>query len=100
MKLFLKVANCSQVNPEGCLEELFRKCPRLEEVDLRQVKSVSNRTLLVLTEYCSHLRELYIEGCTLVTMTTLVKMHLERGVNIDIELLENSNTGARTPGQI
>lgn len=99
--LFLQVANCLQVSPEGCLEELFRKCPELEVVDLRHVKSVSDRTLLVLTEYCRHLRQLYVQGCTHVAMATLLKIHSERGVKIDIELLESSNNDAtRTPGQI
>ena len=71
----------------------------LEVVDLRQTKSVTNRTLLVLTEYCSRLQQLLVKGCTLITMALLVKIHCERGVNIDIELLD-IDAGTKIPGQI
>jgi len=46
-----------------CLAEVFRKCPHLEVVDLREVISVDNRTLLVMLEYCGSLRHVLVRGC-------------------------------------
>ena len=73
----------------------------LEVVDLRQTKSVNNRTLLVLMEYCKHLKQVFLEGCVLVTVTpSLVKLSKERQVSVDLELQTDSDLSAKTPGQI
>lgn len=86
MNLFLlwQVAYCHRISSEGCIEELFRNSPLLEVVDLRYVETVCDRTLLFLTEYCTNLKQLYIKGCPLVTMESLVRLHDEKGVQIDV----------------
>lgn len=86
------------MSSEGCLEEMFRKCPLLEEVDLRQVGSVRDRTLLVLTEYCRHLKRLCVEGCW-VTEEALGRLR-NRGVDIDVPLRTSRNRSKKIPGQI
>lgn len=59
------------MSSECCLEEVFRKCPLLEVVDMREVTTVTNRSLLVLLEYCSKLRQVLVQGCSQVALQTL-----------------------------
>ena len=65
------------------LEEVFKNCPNLEWVDVRYVGLVSDRTLLVLREYCCKLKHLFVEGCTKVTENTLTPLR-KFGINVDI----------------
>ena len=100
--LFLsqQVAYSQRISSEGCLEELFRKCPRLKEVDLRHVQSVRDRTLLVLTEYCRHLKKVLVEGCHQISMESLMRLQ-DRGVILDVVLHRASQSNSRKiPGQI
>lgn len=99
---FWQINNCSHVSSEGCLEELFRKCPLLEVVDLRDVKTVTNRTLLVMTEYCSHLKRVLVKGCPLVTMEPIIKLE-RNGVCLDVPSIVYrtcSSASRLVPGQI
>lgn len=71
-------------------------------VDLRNVKTVSNRTLLVLAEYCRALKQIFVKGCPLA-MEPLTKLH-KHGVNIDIVSTDRDvliiSRGMKFPGQI
>ena len=87
------------MDPEGVLEELFRKCPSLEVVDLRHVRSVQNRTLMVLVEYCRHLKHIYLEGCNLLNQATKSKI-VKRGITIDVQVQDSLNEPFKFVGQI
>lgn len=98
---FYQVSNCHHVSSEGFLEEVFRRSPLLETVDLSAVKTISSRTLMVLTEYCRHLKQLSVGGCPLVTMETLVKLGYEQGVRIDVPIFRtNEIKNIKILGQI
>lgn len=81
------------------MEELFRKCPLLEVVDLRNVKTVSNRTLLVLAEYCRSLKQIFVKGCPLVDMEPLAKLR-KHGISVDVIVSTDVSRGMKLPGQI
>lgn len=83
------------------MEELFRKCPLLEVVDLCDVKTVTNRTLLVMTEYCSHLKRVSVKRCPLVTIEPIMKLE-RNGISLDVPSIDRICLGASklVPGQI
>ena len=72
------------MSSECCLEEVFRKCPHLEVVDLCGVQTVTNRTIFVLLEYCSKLRHLFLLGCHQVDSESLLCAE-SHGVAVDIK---------------
>lgn len=82
---------------------MFRKCPLLEVVDVRGVRTVTNRTIFVLAEYCRKLKTLLVKSCPNVTMDTLA-MLCEKldNVRIDVPILntKTQRSSARVLGQI
>lgn len=70
----------------------------MEVIDLRAVKTVNDRTLKVLVEYCGRMKQLFVEGCPLMTMEPLIALH-QQGVIIDVQPKLQKNS-AKIPGQI
>lgn len=73
----------------------------MEVVDLCDVQTVSNRTLMVMSEYCSHLQRLVLAGCPLVTIEPIGKLK-KKGVSLDVHSINSTGLGASKliPGQI
>ncbi len=89
------------MSSEGNLEEVFRKCVELEVVDLRGVRVVNERSLFVLAEYCTRLKELFVEGCPLVTSESLIKLqHVITDITPSLKAARNNKTSMKIPGQI
>ena len=81
------------------LEEVFKSCPNLEWVDVRYVSLVSDRTVLVLGEYCCKLQHLFVEGCTKVTEHTLTPLR-KCGINVDVPFEHPKEETSYILGQI
>ena len=81
------------------LEEIFKSCPFLEWVDMRYVSLVSDRTVLVLGEYCCKLKHLFVEGCTKVTENTLTPL-CKCGINVDVPFEHSKGETSYVIGQI
>jgi hypothetical protein len=100
MLIFIQIQDCG-VNSEGCLEELFRKCPLLEEVVFINVWTVTDRTLLVVAEYCTRLQQVRVEGCPLVGLEAIDTLHGKGvGTNFGRTYSQNASASKRIPGQI
>ena len=54
---------------------------------MREVKTVTDRTILVLMEYCSKLRQVFLFGCHLVTAESLLHA-MSHGIAVDIQTKE------------
>ena len=98
------MARCRNLSSECCLEEVFRKSPHLEVVDMSGVTTVNDRTLLVLLEYCTEVQQVFIEGCTKVTHQPL---HHPKSSKVNFDVLhqeeitpEQSNRTMKILGQI
>ena len=81
------------------LEEIFKSCPKLEQVDVRYMGLVSDRTMLVLGEYCQQLKQLFVEGCTRVTECALTPLR-ESGVSVDVPFRDPEGKQGSVLGQI
>ena len=81
MMFSTQMAYCHHINLSH-LEDVFKTSPKLTSVDLRYIGPTSDRTLLVLGEYCQQLQFLFVEGCAKVTEKTLTPLR-ERGVQVD-----------------
>lgn len=70
-------------------------------MDLCNVTSVSDRTLLALIEYCSLLEEVTVQGCPLVTRELLTRLRLKCRVSTDFDFEAGILGGVKVvPGQI
>lgn len=82
--------------------EVFKVLPKLEVVDLRYCFALEEQTVRILVEFCSNLKELYLNKTSLVHAMSpaLMKSIQSHKINIDISLYGNSHVICRALGQI
>ena len=76
--------------------------PKLEVVDLRYCFSLDERTIRILVEFCSQLKELYLDKTNLIHSISpeLMKCILSHKIHIDFSLSINSSSSPLVLGQI
>ena len=82
--------------------DVFKILPKLEIVDLRYSLSLDERTIRILVEFCSHLKELYLSKTNLDQSLSheLVRSLLSHELKLDITLVSNGTANPHVLGQI
>ena len=84
-------------------EEVFKGLHRLEVVDLRYCFTLDERAILILVEFCSLLKELYLDKTNIAHSLSpkLMKSIQSHTIYVDIPLNVNDDTSSRiVVGQI
>ena len=66
---------------------------------MRYMGLVNDRTMLVLGEYCQQLKQLFVEGCAMVTESALTPLR-ECGVSVDVPFRDPEGKQGFVLGQI
>lgn len=83
--------------------EIFKSLPKLEVVDLRYCFSIQERTIRILVEFCSLLKELYLDQTNLAYSMSpeLMKSIQVNKIRVDVPLSNFvSSASHRILGQI
>ena len=67
----------------ACLERMLRKSQALKALDLSSTfATVTDRTVLLIKEYCTQLKFLHVAQCSRITGRYLTPL-IQRGVNVE-----------------
>ena len=83
-------------------EEVFKSLHRLEVVDLRYCITLDERAILILIEFCSMLKELYLDKTNIAYSLSpkLMKSIQSHMIHVDIPLNVNDPSSYIIVGQI
>lgn len=84
------------------LSDVFKVLPKLEVVDLRYCFSLDERTIRILVEFCSQLKELYLTKTNLDHSMSpeLIKSIFSHNIHVDMSIVTNNSANPHVLGQI